>query len=153
MCFHDSYGRVDVGSLIRIMILACAAHAHNFGMTGTDESVQVLTQKNWKSPVIVLDIFKTGVTSMRWQKWFTETGQTIIVTGQTHTCMHTHTLTYTHNACACAHTHTHTHTQNACTLSFSVSLCVMFFVLRTSHKITASTSDIHCFLYIIADLN
>ena len=86
---------------------------------------------------------------MRWQKWFTATGQTIIVTGQTHTRMHTHTLTYTHNACARAHTHTKCmHSVILC-----LSLCDVFCFENQSHKITASTSDIHCFLHIIADLN
>ena len=46
---------------------------------------------------IVLDLFQTGITFIRWQKWFTETGQKITVTGQihgslcqyrTHACMH-----------------------------------------------------------------
>ena len=32
--------------------------------------------------VIVLDIFQTGITSIRWQKWLTATGQKITVTGQ-----------------------------------------------------------------------
>ena len=31
--------------------------------------------------VIALGIFQTGVTSIRRRKWFTESGQTIIVTG------------------------------------------------------------------------
>ena len=30
--------------------------------------------------VIAPDIFQTGVTSIRWRKWFTEIGQTIAVT-------------------------------------------------------------------------
>ena len=37
--------------------------------------------------VITLEIFQTGVTSItsiRWQMWFTETGQIITVTGQIH---------------------------------------------------------------------
>ena len=49
----------------------------------------------------------------------------------TYTYAHTHT--HVHTQCMRARAHTHTHTQNACTLSFSVSLYVMFFVSRTSH--------------------
>ena len=47
--------------------------------------------------VIALDIFQTGVTAIRWRKWFMETGQTITVTGQIHGFLcHYHT-------CACMH--------------------------------------------------
>ena len=35
-------------------------------------------------PVVALCIFPTGVPAIRWPKWFTETGQTITVTGQIH---------------------------------------------------------------------
>ena len=77
--------------------------------------------------VIMLDIFETDVTSVRWWKWFTETRQTILVTGQIHGClystththpymhtyMHTNTLWCVHmHACmhTCKHTDTYTHT-------------------------------------------
>ena len=72
------------------------------------------------------DIFRTGLTSISWRKWFTETGQTITVTGQiyghlyyyqsslsspehAHTHTHKHTCAHTH-ACMHVHTPTHTHT-------------------------------------------
>ena len=35
---------------------------------------------------VKLDIFQTNVTSIRWQKWVTETGHIITVTGQTQSC-------------------------------------------------------------------
>ena len=28
----------------------------------------------WRSSVMALDVFHSGVTSIRWRKWFTETG-------------------------------------------------------------------------------
>ena len=36
--------------------------------------------------VYKLDIFQANVTSIRWQKWVTETGHIITVTGQTQSC-------------------------------------------------------------------
>ena len=39
-------------------------------------------------PVITLDIFQTGVKFIRWQEWFTETSQTITITGQIHGHLH-----------------------------------------------------------------
>ena len=35
-------------------------------------------------PMTTLDIFEAGVTSIRWWKWFTETGEKIAETGQIH---------------------------------------------------------------------
>ena len=36
--------------------------------------------------VYKLDIFQTNVTSIRWQKWVTETGHIITVTSRTQSC-------------------------------------------------------------------
>ena len=62
-------------------------------------------RERWRQ--ITLYNFQTVVTSVRWQKWFMEIGQTIIVTGclyyyyyyyhtHIHTCMHAHTHARTH---------------------------------------------------------
>ena len=71
--------------------------------------------------VVVLDIFQTGVACIRWQKWFTETGQIITVTGRIQT-VHTTTRAVLANTQLPAtpkthagmrtrmHTHTHAHT-------------------------------------------
>ena len=71
--------------------------------------------------VIMLDIFQTGMTDVRWWKWFMETSHIITVTGLKHsrpyyyqncTSKHqahlTHTHTHTHTR-SCARTHTSTH--------------------------------------------
>ena len=65
--------------------------------------------------VIALDIFKTGMTSIRWWKWFTETSQIITVTTQIDKwppmllpeLYHKTPSSLPH----LKHTHTHTHTQ------------------------------------------
>ena len=60
---------------------------------------QFCVHPSWgANAVIALDIFPAGVTSIRWRKRFTETGQTIIVTGQIHGCL-----------CYLTHTHARTH--------------------------------------------
>ena len=77
--------------------------------------------------VIVLEVVQTGVTFLRWQEWFTETGQTITVPGQIDGCLYellleldsantvlpTLSSTHTHTRARArthARTHTHTHT-------------------------------------------
>ena len=50
--------------------------------------VQAETEACLLYTVIALDIFKTRVVSVRWRKWFMETGQTIAVTGQMRGCLY-----------------------------------------------------------------
>ena len=47
---------------------------------------QAETHKCCLCEVYKLDIFQTNLTSIRWQKWVTETGHIITVTGQTQSC-------------------------------------------------------------------
>ena len=42
--------------------------------------------------VIMLDICQTGVTSISWHKWFTETVQTLLLVGYTAVCATTRAL-------------------------------------------------------------
>ena len=49
---------------------------------------QTILPETHGKTVIMLDIFQTSATSRRWQTWFTETCQTIAVTGQTHSCLY-----------------------------------------------------------------
>ena len=63
-----------------------------------------------RSPVIALDIFQTGLTSIRWLKWFMETSQIIAVTGQRCMAVHTTTRTMPLNIQFPSPPNTHTHT-------------------------------------------
>ena len=77
--------------------------------------------------VIALDIFPTGVTSIRWRKRFTETGQTIIVTGQIHGCLCYLTHTHARTRPPPPHIHTHTHPRRK-TIVYITWLCVCMHV-------------------------
>lgn len=84
----------------------------------------------------LLDTFQTGVTSFRWQKWFTETGQITTVTGQIHGHPYNYqSSTSKHQAPFPPSTHTHTHTR--------MSHCdpLFFGGGNQSNKLTASTFD------------
>ena len=83
-------------------------------------------------------IFETGLTSIKQQKWFTETGCTITVTGQRHGHL------YYYNSFASKHTcleHTHTHHRH------SPVFLLLFFgggggaEKNWSNKIPANVSD------------
>ena len=51
-------------------------------------SVAVLNKLLICSMITLDNIFQTCVTSVRWQKWFTETSQKITVTGQIQGCLY-----------------------------------------------------------------
>ena len=50
------------------------------------KSKSVPPDKVTAQSVIMLDIFHTGIRSIRWQKWFTETSQIMTVTSWLHGC-------------------------------------------------------------------
>ena len=68
--------------------------------------------------VIMLDIFETSMTSIRWWKWFTQTGQIITVTGQIRTAIHTTTravrATSMLPCLSRTHTQSHAHAHTLC---------------------------------------
>ena len=113
------------------------------------------------NPVIMLDIFQTSVTCIRWWKWFMETGRTILQsfkytaispastasntllpslsrTHYTHT--HTHTHTHMHTLYAFTHTHQHPHTH---TPAHILSLCCVYLFI---HIYFSSSLYIYIFL-------
>ena len=57
------------------------SHVSEISLPEADTHTGVVFVKVYK-----LDIFQTNVTSIRWQKWVTETGHIITVTGQTQSC-------------------------------------------------------------------
>ena len=101
-----------------------------------------LTAKGWDThkccpcKVYKPDIFQINVTSIRWQKWVTETGHIITVTGQTQSCPCLQLLELYTQVPSLSRTHTHTHTQIHtlsmccvfCSLTFQV---VLLFVLNS----------------------
>ena len=86
--------------------------------------------------VIVLDIFQSGVTSIRWWTWFMKTSQIPMAVYATNRALQANILLPSPSR---THTHTHTHidtdicTLNAClhtqTLSLSLSLCAFTFLI------------------------
>ena len=99
--------------------LLCFPWGFHLHTTSCSEFVSVFSTCPNHLPVSVVDIFPTGVTAIRWQQWFTETGQmshsTWSDTQQSILLpeLHAHSLkqiytrkhTYTH-VCAC-HMHSH----------------------------------------------
>ena len=83
--------------------------------------------------------------SIRWQKWLTETGQTIVVTGLIHGWLTT-TKALLATACSLPHLeHTHLHTPEKAHVN-THALSTMLHFENRSNKITAGMWLLNCFL-------
>ena len=110
--------------------LLCFPWGVHLHATSCSEFVSVFSMCPSRLPVSVVDIFQTGVTSIRWQKWFTETGQ-ISHSNWSDTRLSTLLPELHAYSLKQIHIHTQAHIHTCARMPHALSLCFLF-VFRTS---------------------